>query len=52
MEYKSAHDLWDTALGELQVQVSKSNYKTWLEKTAGISFEDGCFVVGVQYLRR
>ena len=47
MEYKSARDLWDAALGELQVQVSKSNYKTWLDKTAGISFEEGRFVIAV-----
>ena len=47
MEYKSARDLWDAALGELQVQVSKSNYKTWLDKTAGISFEKGRFVIAV-----
>jgi chromosomal replication initiator protein len=45
LEYKSARDIWDAALGELQVQVSKSNYKTWLEKTTGLSYENNQFVV-------
>jgi len=47
LEYKSARDIWCAALGELQIQVSKSNYKTWLEKTAGLSYEDNRFVVAV-----
>jgi chromosomal replication initiator protein len=47
MEARSAQEIWETALGELQLQVTKANYRTWLEKTVGLSFEDGCFVVGV-----
>jgi chromosomal replication initiator protein len=47
VEARSAQDLWEAALGELQVQVSKPNYKTWLEKTVGLSFQDNQFVVGV-----
>jgi chromosomal replication initiator protein len=46
LEYKSAHDIWDAVLGELQVQISKSNYKTWLEKTQGLSYQNNQFVVG------
>ena len=46
MEYKSAHDIWDAVLGELQVQISKSNYKTWLEKTQGLNYQNNQFVVG------
>ncbi|GAH62334.1 unnamed protein product, partial [marine sediment metagenome] len=34
-------------LGELQVQVSKPNYRTWLEKTIGLSYQDNQFVIGV-----
>jgi chromosomal replication initiator protein len=47
LEYKSAHEIWDAALGELQLQVSKTNYKTWLEKTLGVSFVDNRFTIGV-----
>jgi chromosomal replication initiator protein len=47
MEARSALEVWQAALGELQIQVSKSNYRTWLEKTVGLSYEDNQFVVGV-----
>ncbi len=47
MEARSAQEIWETALGELQLQVTKANYRTWLEKTTGLSFEDDRFVVGV-----
>ena len=47
MEVRSAQEIWEAALGELQLQVSKPNYKTWLGKTVGLSFQDNQFVVGV-----
>jgi len=47
MEAGSAQQIWETALGELQIQVNKPNYRTWLEKTAGLSYQDNQFVVGV-----
>ncbi len=40
-------NIWEAALGELQLQVSKPNYRTWLEKTVGLSYENGEFIVGV-----
>jgi chromosomal replication initiator protein len=46
MGLKSAQRIWETALGELQLQVSKQNYRTWLEKTVGLSYEDNTFVIG------
>ncbi len=45
MGLKSAQQIWETALGELQLQVSKQNYRTWLEKTVGLSYEDNVFVI-------
>lgn len=42
-----AQEIWEAALGELQVQVTRSYYRTWLEKTTGLSYEDDQFVVGV-----
>jgi chromosomal replication initiator protein len=47
MEAESVRQIWETALGELQVQVSKHNFQTWLKKTSGISYQDGKFTVGV-----
>ena len=47
MEVGSAQKIWEAALGELQIQVSKPNYRTWLEKTVGLSYQDNQFVVGV-----
>ena len=47
MEAESAQEIWEAALGELQIQVSKSNYQTWLAKTVGFSYQDNQFIVGV-----
>lgn len=47
MKSRSPQEIWETALGELQLQVSKSNYRTWLAKTVGLSYQDNQFVVGV-----
>ncbi len=47
MSARSAQELWEAALGELQLQVSKANYRTWLEKTVGLALENGQFIVGV-----
>jgi len=46
VEDRSAQQIWEAALGELQIQVSRANYRTWLEKTTGLSYKDGEFVVG------
>lgn len=43
---ESAHVIWQKALGELQTQVSRANYNTWLRNSQGVSFEDGVFVIG------
>jgi len=47
MEARSAQEIWEAALGELQIQVNKSNYRTWLQKTVGLAYQNGQFVVGV-----
>jgi len=47
METTPAREIWKAALGELQLQVSKSNYRTWLEKTVGLEFRENSFVVSV-----
>ena len=47
MEARPAQEIWEAALGELQIQVSKPNYRTWLAKTTGLNYLDSQFVVGV-----
>jgi chromosomal replication initiator protein len=44
---KSAQSIWEAALGELQLQVTKPNYDTWLKDTTGISYKENVFVIGV-----
>ena len=47
MEARSAQEIWEAALGELQIQVNKPYYQTWLKRTIGLSYQDIQFVVGV-----
>jgi len=44
----NVRQLWQTALGRLQVQLARPVYDTWLSSSVGISYEDGVLVVGVQ----
>lgn len=43
----SAKEIWETALGELQLQVSKPNYQTWFKGTEGLAYDGDQFLVGV-----
>jgi len=47
MPTRSPQEIWETALGEIQVQVSKPNYRTWFGKTTGLSYKDNQFTIGV-----
>ena len=38
--------LWEAALGHLQLLVTRPNYDTWLKHTVGKNFRDGLFIVG------
>ena len=38
--------IWDAALGELQLQVARAAFETWLRDTDGVAHKDGEFVVG------
>jgi chromosomal replication initiator protein len=46
MKFRSAQEIWETALGELQIEVSRVNFQTWFKRTSGLSFQDGQFVIG------
>jgi chromosomal replication initiator protein len=42
-----AKEIWERALGKLQIQISKANYTTWLSNSHGLSCQDNNFVVSV-----
>jgi chromosomal replication initiator protein len=44
---RSPQRLWETALGQLQVQVTRPNYDTWLRDTVGLRLEPHALTVGV-----
>jgi chromosomal replication initiator protein len=44
---RSAQDIWQAALGELELQVNRANFRTWLQDTTGEALEGDTFVVGV-----
>lgn len=58
MTIRPAPEIWEAALGRLQLEVSKANFHTWLSKTIGLNYQDGKFVIGVpntfvaEYLER
>ncbi|NIN66965.1 MAG: chromosomal replication initiator protein DnaA [Anaerolineae bacterium] len=39
--------VWDAAKGELQLQMTKATYDTWISNTFPIAYEDGTFLIGV-----
>ncbi len=39
--------MWEAALGDIQLQLNKTNFQTWLKETCGLTYEDHRFVVGV-----
>ncbi len=41
-----AQNLWHAALGQLELQLDKATFDTWVRKTTGLSYEDGVLVVG------
>ncbi|MDA1095801.1 MAG: DnaA/Hda family protein, partial [Chloroflexi bacterium] len=47
MPKRTAAEIWEAALGSLQVQVSATAYDTWLRGSRGQSFERGAFTVAV-----
>jgi chromosomal replication initiator protein len=43
---KQPGQIWDAALGELQLQVARPAFETWLRDTDGVAHRDGEFIVG------
>src|SRR5512139_1654119 len=42
-----AAEIWQTALGALQLQMSREAFDTWLRPARLLAHEDGTFVIGV-----
>ncbi len=42
---RTARETWEAAKGGLQVQISKSNYDTWIKDSVGLSHQGNLFVV-------
>lgn len=40
-------EIWQNALGELEVTLSKANFQTWFKSTFLIDFKKGIFTIGV-----
>lgn len=43
----TADQIWQAALRELQLQMPKATFDTWVKDTQAISHKDGIFVIGV-----
>jgi chromosomal replication initiator protein len=39
--------VWEATKGELQLQMTKATYDTWIRNTFPIAYEDGTFIIGV-----
>lgn len=38
---------WQAALGQLQIEMPKAAFDTWVREARFLAYEDGCFVIGV-----
>jgi chromosomal replication initiator protein len=43
----TARDIWTSALGSLQLEVTRNNYDTWLKSSLGLEATEDTFVIGV-----
>ena len=46
MRDRSPHAVWETALGQLELQVTRPNFETWLRNTTGLQLEGNDLIVG------
>ena len=40
-------EIWQAALGELQLEMTKATFDTWVKPTSALSYEDGLFAIAV-----
>ena len=46
MSEMQTREVWKAVLGELQLQVPKPMFETWLKRTTGVRYDEEVFVVG------
>jgi chromosomal replication initiator protein len=44
----NAERLWQAALGQLQMELPRATFDTWVRDAELLAYEDGAFIVGVQ----
>lgn len=44
----NAEQLWQAALGELQLEMPRATFDTWVRDAELLAYEDGVFIIGVQ----
>ena len=44
-DLKAKH-FWQTVLGDMQIQITRPTYETWLKDTIGIEYRKNTFIVG------
>jgi hypothetical protein len=42
-----ADQAWQAASGQLQMEMPKASYDTWVKEAEFLSYEDGQFIIGV-----
>jgi chromosomal replication initiator protein len=47
LDHVNARDIWQATLGELQLQMTKATFDTWVRPTRALSYENGAVTVGV-----
>jgi chromosomal replication initiator protein len=43
----SAERIWEAALGQLQMELPRATFDTWVRDAVLLAYEDGCFIIGV-----
>ena len=44
----NAQTAWQAAVGQLQMEMSKASFETWVRSTELVKYEEGTFTIGVQ----
>jgi len=43
----NASHAWQAALGQLQIEMPRASYETWVKEAGFVAYEDGSFIIGV-----
>ena len=45
----SAERLWQAALGQLQMELPRATFDTWVRDAELLAYEDGTYIIGIKY---